>query len=114
MTDDNVPPDDPNVPDPDLPPTEPLIVPASDLPPTEPMYGEPVPPVAEPMYGEPVPPVAEPTAVMPQAAAVPPVAMVPPPTNPNAAVPDDRRDPPWYENRGAVAAIIALGLLGLF
>ncbi|MEO6651121.1 MAG: fasciclin domain-containing protein [Ilumatobacteraceae bacterium] len=102
MTDDNVPPDDPNVPDPDLPPTEPIIVPASDLPPTEPMYVEPVPPVADP------------TVVMPQAAVVPPVAMVPPPTDPNSAIPDDRRDPPWYENRGAVAAIIAVGLLGLF
>jgi len=102
VTDDNFPNGDPNVPDRDLPPTEPVIVPASDLPPTEPMPGEPVPPVAEP------------TVVVPAATAVPPVDRVPPPTDPNAAIPNDRPDPSWYENRGAVAAVIAAGLLGLF
>ncbi len=85
MNDDNTPPNDPaNTPDPDLPPTEPVIVPASDLPPTDP------------------------TAVMPVAAAAPL------PNDPNTAIPNDQPDPRWYENRAAVGAIIAVGLLGIF
>ncbi len=36
-----------------------------------------------------------------------------PPTDPNVAVPAGP-DPRWYENRGAVAAIIAVGLIAVF
>lgn len=90
--------DDPNRPDPTgEDPTEPLIVPASDLPMTQPtgLDGN-----AE----------APPTEVMP--AQDPPVGAVPVSTDPDAAIPG--QPPKWYENRNTVAAIIAVGLIGLF
>lgn len=62
------------------------------LPPTEPIPTEPA-----------LPPTT-------QMAGVPPT----PPVDPNHAIPNDQPDPRWYENRAAVAAVIAVGLLGLF
>ena len=77
--------------------------------------GDPVEPVGPPT--EPIPPVppTEPVPPLPPTEAVPvvPPTQPMPIVDPNEAVPPGR-DPRWYENRGAVAAIIAIGLIGIF
>ena len=60
-----------------------------------------------------VPP-TEPIPVIPEAPVPSPTTqMAATPTDPNSAVPNGQA-PRWYENRAAVASLIAIGLLGIF
>lgn len=78
--------------------------------PDDPTPPDPLEPPADPAGG----PSTEPMPVVPESQPPPTTQMGVTPTDPNLAVPNGRPDPRWYDNRAAAAAVLAVGLLGIF
>ena len=108
--------DDPNAPGPYEPPDpydpyDPPVDPSVD-PSVDPHVGPPTEPIPIVEQTEPMPYVPE--EHIPPTTQIPAAHMAATPTDPSLAVPNGRPDPHWYDNRAAVAAVIAVGLIGIF